>query len=56
MHFVGLMDRMEGEDFYADDWNIDGMEDKEEMAEELKCLVKDWKNIKDVDCVSKLLL
>ena len=53
MHFVGLMDGMEGEDFYADDWNIDGMEGKEEMAEELKCLVKDWKNMKDVDCVRK---
>merc|ERR1712106_702743 len=46
MLVVGKMERMEGEDFYSDDWNIDEMEAKEEVAEELKGLVEDWKNIK----------
>merc|ERR1739838_192175 len=46
MHVVGKMERMEGEDFYNDDWNIDEMEAKEEIAEELKGLVEDWKNNK----------
>jgi len=46
MRMVGKMERMQGEDFYNDDWNIDGMEDKEEMPEELKGLVDDWKNTK----------
>ena len=46
MRTVGKMERMQGEDFYNDDWNIDGMEDKEEMPEELKGLVDDWKNTK----------
>merc|ERR1719397_27844 len=46
MRMVGKMERMQGEDFYNDDWNIDGMEDKEEMPEALKDLVDDWKNTK----------
>jgi len=46
MRMVGKMERMEGEDFYNDDWNIDGMEDKEEMSDELKDLIDDWKNTK----------
>merc|ERR1719427_28112 len=46
MHVVGKMERMEGEDFYNDDWNIDEMEAKEELPEELKGLMEDWKNIK----------
>ena len=46
MRIVGKMERMEGEDFYNDDWNIDGMEEKEEMSDELKDLVDDWKNTK----------
>jgi len=46
LHAVGKIERMEGEDFYNDDWNIDGMEDKEDIPEELKCLMEDVKNIK----------
>merc|ERR550519_3334550 len=46
LHAVGKIERMEGEDFYNDDWNIDGMEDKEDIPEELKCLMDDVKNIK----------
>ena len=46
MLVVGKMERMEGEDFYNDDWNIDEMEAKEEIADELKGLVEDWKNMK----------
>ena len=46
MLVVGKMERMEGEDFYNDDWNIDEMEAKEELPEELKGLMEDWKNIK----------
>ena len=46
MRVVGKMESMEGEDLYNDDWNIDGMEDKEEMSDELKDLIDDWKNTK----------
>eukprot|EP00092_Neocalanus_flemingeri_P040887 GFUD01044510.1.p1 GENE.GFUD01044510.1~~GFUD01044510.1.p1 ORF type:complete len:551 (-),score=154.70 GFUD01044510.1:165-1817(-) len=46
MLLVGKMERMEGKDFYNDDWNIDEMEAKEEMPEELQGLMEDWKNIK----------
>ena len=46
MLIVGKMERMEGEDLYNDDWNIDEMEAKEEVSEDLKGLMEDWKNIK----------
>ena len=46
MHMVGKMERMEGEDFYNDDWNIDELEAKEELPEELKGLMDDWNNKK----------
>ena len=46
MLLVGRMEKMGPEDLYNDDWNIDGMEDKEEMSDELKDLIDDWKNTK----------
>ena len=46
MLMVGKMERMEGEDFYNDDWNIDELEAKEELPEELKGLMDDWNNKK----------
>ena len=46
MLMVGKMERMEREDFYNDDWNIDEIEAKEEVSEDLKVLMEDWKNIK----------
>ena len=46
MLLVGKMEKMEGEDFYNDDWNIDEMEAKEEISEELKGLMEEWNNIK----------
>ena len=46
MLMVGKMERMEGEDFYNDDWNIDEMEAKEELPEDLKIMMEDWKNHK----------
>jgi len=46
MRVVGKMERMEGEDFYNDDWNIADMEDKEEISEDLKIMINDWKNMK----------
>ena len=46
MLMVGKMERMEGEDFYNDDWNIDEIEAKEEVYEDLRVLMEDWKNIK----------
>ena len=36
MLLVGKMEKMEPEDLYNDDWNIDEMEAKEEVSEELK--------------------
>jgi len=41
MNFVGKMENMEDEDFYNDDFNIDGMEDK--VDEEMKGLLEEWK-------------
>ena len=46
MLMVGKMERMEGEDFYNDDWNIDEIEAKDEVSEDLKVLMEDWKNVK----------
>jgi len=46
MLVVGKMERMEGGDFYNDDWNIDEMEAKEELPEDLKIMMDDWKTIK----------
>ena len=46
MHMVGKMERMEGEDFYNDDWNIDEIEAKDEVSEDLKVLMEDLKNVK----------
>ena len=46
MLMVGKMERMEGEDFYNDDWNIDEIEAKEEVSEDLRVLMEDWKHIK----------
>ena len=46
LHIVGKMEGMEGEDFYNDDWNIDGMEAKEELSGDLKHKVEDWRNKK----------
>ena len=46
MLMVGKMERMEGEDFYNDDWNIDEMEAKEDLPEDLKIMMEDWKNNK----------
>ena len=46
MHMVGKMERMEGEDFYNDDWNIDEIEAKDEVSEDLKVLMGDLKNFK----------
>merc|ERR1712106_96326 len=38
MKGVGKMEGMDQEDFYNDDWNVDEMEEKEELPEELKSL------------------
>ena len=46
MLMVGKMERMEREDFYNDDWNIDEIEAKEEVSEDLRVLMEDWENIK----------
>ena len=46
MLMVRKMERMEGEDFYNDDWNIDEIEAKEEVSEDLRVLMEDWENIK----------
>ena len=35
---------MEGEDFYNDDLNIDGMEEKEELPGDLNRMMEDWRN------------
>ena len=35
---------MEGEDFYNDDLNIDGMEEKEELPGDLNDMMEDWRN------------
>ena len=35
---------MEGEDFYNDDLNIDGMEEKEELPGDLDRMMEDWRN------------
>merc|ERR1719186_745100 len=51
MHVVGKMERMEGEDFYNDDWNIDEMESKEEIAEELKG--GDWSQVSSCMLLAK---
>ena len=57
MRAVGKMERMEGDDFYDDDWNIDNMEEKVEIAEELKGLIEDLKNGQlDGNQVSKYLI
>ena len=44
MLLVGKMEKMEPEDLYNDDWNIDEMEAKEEVSEELKGLLDEWNN------------
>jgi len=44
LHVVGKMEGMEGEDFYNDDLNIDGMEEKEELPGDLNRLMEDWRN------------
>ena len=46
MHRVGKMERMEGEDFYNDDWKIDEIEAKDEVSEDLKVLMGDLRNFK----------
>ena len=46
MLLVGKMEKMEPEDLYNDDWNIDEMEAKEELPEDLKIMMEDWKNNK----------
>ena len=46
MLMVGKMERMEGEDFYNDDWNIDEMEAKKGFPEDMKGLMEDWNNSK----------
>ena len=44
MLLVGKMEKMEPEDLYNDDWNIDEMEAKVEVSEELKGLLDEWNN------------
>ena len=44
LHVVGKMEGMEGEDFYNDDLNIDGMEEKEELPGDLNDMMEDWRN------------
>ena len=57
MLIVGKMERMEGDDFYNDDWNIDEMEAKEKIPEDLKVMMEDWKNSKsNGQSVSQTLL
>merc|ERR1712042_71409 len=43
MYVVAKLERMKGDDFYNDDWNIADMEEKEEIP---KALIEDWKNAK----------
>jgi len=43
MKGVGKMEGMDQEDFYNDDWNVDEMEEKEELPEELKSLLSSIK-------------
>ena len=37
---------MEREDFYNDEWDIDEIEAKDEVSEDLKVLMEDLKNLK----------
>ena len=39
MKGVGKMEKMDQDDFYNDDWNINEMEEKEELPEELRGLL-----------------
>ena len=39
MKVVGKMEKMNQDDFYNDDWNIDEMEEKKELPEELRGLL-----------------
>merc|ERR1719431_432609 len=41
MRVVGKMEKMEPEDFYNDDWNIDEMEAKMELSEEMRALISE---------------
>ena len=42
MRVVAKIERMKGEDFYNDDWNIADMEKKEEMV---KVTLPFWENV-----------
>jgi len=46
MRVVAKIERMKGEDFYNDDWNIADMEEKEEISENMRVLIEDCKNSK----------
>ena len=48
MRVVSKIERMKGEDFYNDDWNIADMEEKEEISENMKALIEDLNNSKIV--------
>jgi len=48
MRVVGKIERMKGEDFYNDDWNIADMEEKEEISENMRALIEDLNNSKIV--------
>ena len=49
MRVVAKIERMKGEDFYNDDWNIADMEEKEEISENMKALIEDLNNSKTVN-------
>ena len=46
MLLVGRMEKMGPNDFYNDDWNIDGMEDKQDTPEDMRALLVDGNNVK----------
>lgn len=42
MHFVGKSSKIEDEDLYDDNFNIDDMEEKHEVPEEIVCLIEKY--------------
>ena len=40
MHFVGKSSNIDDEDLYDDNFNIDDMEEKHEVPEEIVCLIE----------------
>ena len=46
MLLVGKMEKMEPKDFYNDDWNIDEMEAKLEVPEDMRALIGEGNNRK----------